>query len=668
MSYIVQKGLVLLVIAFSLSGRAQQIAVYPLGKFDLEKEVTQVAIANDALLTAAIDKKGLLLLWDIQNLNVKAKKETGLKPIYLSFMRDDDQVIVIDRGGDAFIYDLNLELKQSFEFGVIQLPGLDPERKLITFIRDDAVVVYNPGSGLPQHTIQLKDRMKEPAYLGFDQFGNQLFLVDKLGTALTIDPIRQQVLSEFRIRSDEIDNSASVLHSVSVNSAANYFVAGAQEVFIPKGGLAANTQPQRRNSLIAFDGTTKSEIKRIRVNDRLDYLQIGPELHNVTGFTENKFDVTIYDIINGMEVARVTPPDIPVSVNLSAGGQYLAVGTDRGNTIVYELVRQSAPQIEIQSPAINRNIGENVMKENSVEVKGTIANTRMKELYINSEALEIGVSNSFQKRVDLIPGKNRINISGTDFDNNLLTKEIYVTYEPEKVINSVGPSALNTQKRVALVIGNADYESNAKLNNTRNDAVLMTETLKSLGFEVTTILDGSYEEMKNAVLAFGSKIQNVDVSIYYYAGHGLEVEGVNYLVPVDAHIENALDVQQKTLPLTSVIRMGQYANRQGLNMIILDACRNNPFPTGQRGGAGLAKENAPSGTLIAYATSPGSVASDGTGKNGLYTSQLAEQMKIPQRIEDIFIKTRNNVEQLSGGTQQPWEEARLNGVFYLAFD
>jgi uncharacterized caspase-like protein len=114
-----------------------------------------------------------------------------------------------------------------------------------------------------------------------------------------------------------------------------------------------------------------------------------------------------------------------------------------------------------------------------------------------------------------------------------------------------------------------------------------------------------------------------------------------------------------------VLRTVEATNHEGLNMIILDACRNNPFPTGKRGGAGLAKVNAPSGMIIAYATDPGSVASDGAGAHGLYTGELIKQMKVSQRIEDVFMNTRNHVEDLSKGAQRPWEEARLKGIFYL---
>ena len=218
------------------------------------------------------------------------------------------------------------------------------------------------------------------------------------------------------------------------------------------------------------------------------------------------------------------------------------------------------------------------------------------------------------------------------------------------------------------MIGNAAYSGAGALNNTVNDARSMAETLESLGFEVTSVIDGSYEDIKRAIYKYGTAIRDVDVSIFFYAGHGLEIEGVNYLVPVDSEIASPLDVKLKSIPLTGVLRTIEYANDDGLNMIILDACRNNPFPTGKRGGAGLAKETAPSGTLIAYATGPGNVASDGEGENGLYTGELIKQMKQPQRIEDVFMRTRNSVEELSGGSQQPWEEARLKGIFYLKYE
>jgi uncharacterized caspase-like protein len=194
----------------------------------------------------------------------------------------------------------------------------------------------------------------------------------------------------------------------------------------------------------------------------------------------------------------------------------------------------------------------------------------------------------------------------------------------------------------------------------------MAKVLQELGFEVIKVTDGNYEQMKTAIYTFGDRIEDANVSLFYYAGHGLEVDGTNYLVPVDANIQSALDVKLKTIPLTGIIRTMEFTNDEGLNMLILDACRNNPFPTGKRSsGSGLASIQPPSGTLIAYATDPGSVASDGERDNGLYTGELVKQLRQSQRIEDIFMNTRNAVEKLSDGKQRPWEEARLKGVFYL---
>jgi uncharacterized caspase-like protein len=241
-----------------------------------------------------------------------------------------------------------------------------------------------------------------------------------------------------------------------------------------------------------------------------------------------------------------------------------------------------------------------------------------------------------------------------------------VTHEPSTQAKTQKPNT-DFNRRLALVIGNGNYAQAGKLNNTLNDANAMASVLQELGFEVIKITDGTYEQMKNAIYTFGDRIQDANVSLFYYAGHGLEVDGTNYLVPVDANIQSALDVKLKAIPLTGVIRTMEFTNDEGLNMLILDACRNNPFPTGKRsGGSGLAEIQPPSGTLIAYATDPGSVASDGDNQaNGLYTGELIKQLRVSQRIEDIFMNTRNAVEKLSTGKQRPWEEARLKGVFYL---
>jgi uncharacterized caspase-like protein len=299
-------------------------------------------------------------------------------------------------------------------------------------------------------------------------------------------------------------------------------------------------------------------------------------------------------------------------------------------------------------------------------VEGKIEGTdRMAHVLINDEKAELNSDGSFKGTVNLVPGKNRVRVAAQNTQSQVISKDVYLNSEPVQQKTAQHQQTTAYNRRIALVIGNADYSAASKLKNTLNDAKAMTATLKSLGFDVTTIENGNYETIKNAIYAFGDRIQDVDVSLFFYAGHGMEVDGANYLVPVDADIQSHLDVKQKCIPLSGVSNTMEFANDEGLNMIILDACRNNPFPAGKRGGAGLARINAPSGTLIAYATDPGSVASDGDGTNGLYTGELIKQLKISQRIEDIFMHTRNNVEQLSGGKQRPWEEARLKGIFYL---
>lgn len=235
-----------------------------------------------------------------------------------------------------------------------------------------------------------------------------------------------------------------------------------------------------------------------------------------------------------------------------------------------------------------------------------------------------------------------------------------------KVLKNPGTDT-SEQKRVALIIGNSDYDSSPVLKNPVNDANKMSSTLKNLGFDVEKIVDASYNKMLDGLKKFSKSINNADVVLFYFAGHGIQVGDRNYLLPTDVKLENGQsDVHLESISLDVVLQLMEYTNKKSLNMVILDACRNNPFKTWARGGnEGLAEIKAPSGTLVAYATSPGSVAFDGNGDNGLYTSVLIEQLKISQRIEDVFINTRVKVEEQSDGKQSPWELARLRGKFFL---
>jgi|SRR5262245_2790475 len=220
-------------------------------------------------------------------------------------------------------------------------------------------------------------------------------------------------------------------------------------------------------------------------------------------------------------------------------------------------------------------------------------------------------------------------------------------------------------KRVALVIGNAAYKE-SPLSNPVNDAKDMAQLLRELGFEVIFKQNASQAEMKSAIREFGNNIVKCDVALFYYAGHGAQVSGENYLIPVDAVIAKEEEIEYESVNAGFVL--AQMANSQNkLNIVILDACRNNPFARSFRSAAsGLAQMNAPAGTIIAYATEPGSVAADGAGKNGLYTEELLKAMRSPGlKIEDVFKRVRVAVRTGSQGKQTPWESSSLEGDFFF---
>ncbi len=227
------------------------------------------------------------------------------------------------------------------------------------------------------------------------------------------------------------------------------------------------------------------------------------------------------------------------------------------------------------------------------------------------------------------------------------------------------PSLMKTEQRVALVIGNGNYES-APLRNPVNDARAMGKALKDLGFDVVERENLNQKDMKREIQAFGEKLQKGGVGLFYYAGHGMQVSGRNYLIPVGANIEHEKQVEYEAVDVGSVLTEMDYA-RNRLNIVILDACRDNPFARSFRSQSlGLASINAPTGTLIAYATAPGSVANDGPQDNGVYTGELIKVMLQPGlKIEDVFKQVRSAVRESTGGKQVPWESSSLEGDFYF---
>jgi len=221
------------------------------------------------------------------------------------------------------------------------------------------------------------------------------------------------------------------------------------------------------------------------------------------------------------------------------------------------------------------------------------------------------------------------------------------------------------EDRVALVIGNSDYKT-APLANPANDASDMANSLRQCGFTVIKYINCPRQQMRSAIREFGEKIKNGGVGLFYYAGHGLQVNGVNYLVPIDANITVEYEVEDECVKASSVLGAMEYAGNR-LNIVILDACRNNPLKRSFRSEAtGLARMDAPAGSLIAYSTSPGSVAADGTGRNGLYTANLMKHMMTPGlSIEEMFKSVRVNVMNDTNKAQVPWESSSMTGDFYF---
>ena len=222
--------------------------------------------------------------------------------------------------------------------------------------------------------------------------------------------------------------------------------------------------------------------------------------------------------------------------------------------------------------------------------------------------------------------------------------------------------------RVALIIGNSAYAGNMALVNPANDAKAMADVLKRLGFNVIELRDGNKAQMTAAIAQVSNALKGKQgVGMLYYAGHGLQLDWRNYMVPVDANLKNAADVAGQTIDLSSVVDIFKAAGNR-MNIVVLDACRDNPFGGSTSSAKGLAQLDAPPSTFLAYATAPGNVAEDGDAKsgNGLYTQFLLQELKRPTaKIEDVFKRVRLNVRKQSNGRQIPWESTSLEDDFFF---
>ncbi|MBU8892904.1 MAG: caspase family protein [Bacteroidales bacterium] len=231
-------------------------------------------------------------------------------------------------------------------------------------------------------------------------------------------------------------------------------------------------------------------------------------------------------------------------------------------------------------------------------------------------------------------------------------------------------SASSQERRLALIIGNGNYTSST-LSNPENDAKSMEKSLKALGFKVIRHENLTQSKLTEAIDNFGNKLKYYDVGLFFYAGHGIQAKGFNYLIPVDAVLKAESDVEYSCVRADRIFGKMEEAQNK-MNIVILDACRDNPFErswTRAARGRGLTFMDAPSGSIIAYATAPGKTASDGYGENSPYTSALIQCMEIPNiKIEDFFKKVRAQVREQTKDQQTPWESTSLEGDFYFYVD
>ena len=220
------------------------------------------------------------------------------------------------------------------------------------------------------------------------------------------------------------------------------------------------------------------------------------------------------------------------------------------------------------------------------------------------------------------------------------------------------------QRRTALVIGNAAYGETGVLRNPVNDASDMAVVLQQLGFEVTLLRDVELRAIREAVDTFSRQLRQGGVGLFYFAGHGVQVNGENYLIPLRANITRGQDVPYEAMPVGRILGSIEDADNQ-FNIIILDACRDNPYARQWRSSQrGLATVQAVRGSLIAYATAPGSTALDGNERNGLYTSYLLKYLPTPGlSVEQLFKKVRAEVVRATRNKQTPWESSSLIGDF-----
>ena len=362
--------------------------------------------------------------------------------------------------------------------------------------------------------------------------------------------------------------------------------------------------------------------------------------------------------------------------------KWLKKSADQGHSTAKKLLAdmdkpdfKKKPVIEFIN--IPKDVAEADMKID-VGIKATNGMIKSTAVYLNGKKVQVpdprgfrpvkddGYSIRIDRKLTLREGQNTIRVEATNRAG---------TGQGEVTVNyNVTPKAANYQraeKRLALVIGNSMYhDADKRLLNPANDATDIAAKLKTLEFDVISIINATKRDMDQKINEFGTKARDYDVALFYYAGHGTQSNGVNYLIPTDAELASEGDMQYACVNAGRVLTKMEEA-RCKAKIVILDACRNNPFARSwYRGGGnnGLSVINTPEGTFIAYATSPGSTAADsGEGqRNSPYTEALLNMLDKPNlSLESFFKHVLRAVKEKTHNKQIPWSSSSFDGEFYF---
>jgi hypothetical protein len=508
-------------------------------------------------------------------------------------------------------------------------------RYLVTGSNDETAKLWDLSSGQEIRTFQGHTQGVESVALLSD--GRYLVTGSNDGTAKLWDLSSGQEIRTFQ------GHTAGVM-SVALSSDGRYLVTGSNDETAKLWDLSSGRE------IRAFQGHT-AYLESVALSSDGRYL--------VTGSGDGT--AKLWDLSSGREI-RTFAGDAGytvASVALSSDGRYLVTGSWDSTAKLWDL----SSGREIRTFRGHTQDVDSVALSSGGRYLLTGSDDGTAKLWDLSSGREAGTFQGHTGPVWSVAlssdGRHLVTGSGDS------TAKLW---GPESPVVAPGPrqrARQDTGNRVALVVGNSSYQG-VPLRNSVNDARDMATALGHLGFEVITTLDANQRQMEEAINGFAAKARQSDAALFYFSGHGVQASGENYLIPVQADIASESDVRYEAVHAGRVLGKMEEAGGQ-INIVILDACRDNPFKGFRSPSKGFAMMNAPRGSFIAYATEPNSVARDGDGDNSPYTKHLLAAMAIRGlTIEEVFRKVVGNVEDETGGQQTPWIGSSLRDAFYFS--